>query len=118
MADENTAPTPPADPPESAPPPPPLLGYPEVEALLGVSKATIRRLVARGEFPAPIIVGQRYRRWLPAEVDRWLLDRGRARLMRKAAGFVKDIAEGLDAGADLDEAIQTARGNAAEDVHA
>lgn len=44
----------------------------------GRSESTIRRMVATGEFPAPIKDGARCTRWVAADVTSWLLSRGGA----------------------------------------
>ena len=49
-----------------------LLNEREVEALLGVSRATLRRMVAAKRFPRPIRVGLRAVRWRRSEVLAWL----------------------------------------------
>lgn len=43
----------------------------DVAARLRVNPETVRRMVARGDFPAPIKVG-RVLRWRPEVVDAWI----------------------------------------------
>jgi prophage regulatory protein len=47
----------------------------DVTALIGVSDATIVRLVARREFPAPRKLGERSVGWLRTEVETWVAAR-------------------------------------------
>ena len=48
---------------------------PAVCEITGLSKATIYRLLARGEFPARVKLSPRCVGWRVAEVDAWLADR-------------------------------------------
>lgn len=48
-----------------------LLRMPEVVAKVGLSKSTIRRAVARGEFPLPRKFGAASL-WVEAEIDAWI----------------------------------------------
>ena len=52
-----------------------ILRMPEVEARTGLSARSIRRLVARGDFPPPIRLSSRTVGWLESDVDAWLLER-------------------------------------------
>lgn len=52
-----------------------ILRMPEVEARTGLSAKTIRRLVAKGDFPPPIRLSRRTVGWLESEVDAWILER-------------------------------------------
>ena len=61
-----------------------ILRMPEVEARTGLSARTIRRLVARGDFPPPIRLSRRTVGWLESEVGAWILER--AALSRDGAG--------------------------------
>ena len=45
-----------------------LLARPEVEAMLGMSRATIYNMVRRGDLPAPIRVGPHAVRWWHSEI--------------------------------------------------
>ncbi|MDR5878804.1 AlpA family phage regulatory protein [Caballeronia sp. LZ032] len=45
-------------------------------ALVQVGDSTIRRWVADGCFPKPIVLGPRSRFWLRSTVECWLADRG------------------------------------------
>lgn len=49
----------------------------EVAERLGVSDDTVRRLVARGDFPAPVYVSERSPRWAFSAVTQWLENRAR-----------------------------------------
>jgi prophage regulatory protein len=44
----------------------------------GRSESSIRRMVAAGEFPAPIKDGTRCTRWVASDVTAWLRSRGGA----------------------------------------
>lgn len=69
----------PGEPPRSRRPPPQplfaqvgvLLTVHQVEALLGVSKATVYRMVARGEFPRPIHISAGTTRWKSEDYLLW-----------------------------------------------
>lgn len=52
-----------------------LLTVKDVGALLGLSRATIHRMRARGEFPEPIRVGVQSIRWPRANVQAFLESR-------------------------------------------
>ena len=56
-----------------------LLPRREVELRIGLSRASIYRLMRRGEIPEPIKVGPRAVRWLESEIDSWLAGRPRSR---------------------------------------
>ena len=58
---------------------------PAVCEVTGLSKATIYRLLARGEFPARVKLSPRCVGWRVAEVDAWLAARGAVR-EEQAAG--------------------------------
>ncbi|MDM0049295.1 AlpA family transcriptional regulator [Variovorax sp. J22R115] len=47
-------------------------------ALVGVSPSTIDRMRKRGDFPAPIRVGEQAVAWLRSDIDEWLATRARA----------------------------------------
>lgn len=49
-----------------------------VSAVTGRSESTIRRMVAAGEFPAPIKDGARCTRWVAGQVSAWLSAKGGA----------------------------------------
>ena len=49
-----------------------LLRRPEVEAAVGLSCASIYRLMAAGEFPRPIRIGLRAVRWRAEDVAAYL----------------------------------------------
>ena len=49
-----------------------LLTAVEAGQLARISRATIYKLVARGEFPAPLKVGAKCSRWKRSEVMRWI----------------------------------------------
>ena len=56
---------------------PKLLRRREVEAEIGLSRTTIYRLMAEGNFPRPIRVGPKAVRWPRAEIEVWLQGRPR-----------------------------------------
>jgi len=43
----------------------------EVEERVGFSRSTIYRLIAAGNFPAPISLTQRSVRWRQSDIDGW-----------------------------------------------
>ena len=45
----------------------------DVAARLGVSRSTLRRLIADGRFPGPVPLGERATRWVENEVSAWVL---------------------------------------------
>ena len=51
-----------------------LLTIQEVALLLGCSPRHIFRLVQAGQFPSPISLGSRLKRWPRVQVDRWLAE--------------------------------------------
>ena len=57
---------------------------PAVCEITGLSKATIYRLLARGEFPARVKLSPRCVGWRVAEIDAWLA--ARAAVREQAAG--------------------------------
>jgi prophage regulatory protein len=48
---------------------------PTVMQATGLGRSTIYRLVANGEFPAPVHVGRRAVAWRWADLDRWSASR-------------------------------------------
>ncbi len=56
-----------------------ILRLPEVKQKTGQSRSTIYDKVQRGEFPAPVKLGERAVGWVEAEVEAWLKDRITAR---------------------------------------
>lgn len=53
-----------------------FLRLPAIMAITGLSRSTIYRLVAAGQFPPPIHpLGPRTSMWLGSEVEGWLRDR-------------------------------------------
>ncbi len=52
------------------------LGATSAAKLVGVSVATLRRWVAGGSFPAPVVLGPRTSYWSRPAVEHWLRERG------------------------------------------
>jgi prophage regulatory protein len=52
-----------------------LLRSPEVQARVGLSSSTIRRLIARKEFPPPILISARCVVWSERSIDAWITAR-------------------------------------------
>ena len=52
-----------------------ILRRPEVVRLVGVSQATLYRLISRGMFPRPVRVSTRLTGWRSDEVEDWLVSR-------------------------------------------
>ena len=55
-----------------------LLRRQEVEALCGIARSTIYRLMKEGRFPQPLKIGERAVRWSEAEIVGWLASLPRA----------------------------------------
>lgn len=51
-----------------------ILRLPAVKQKTGQSRSTIYDKVQRGEFPAPVKIGERAVGWVEAEVDSWVKD--------------------------------------------
>ena len=49
-----------------------ILRLPAVKQKTGQSRSTIYDKVQRGEFPAPVKIGERAVGWVEAEVDAWV----------------------------------------------
>ena len=58
---------------------PTLLKLQDVQALLGVSRSSVLRLVDAHRFPAPIKIGERLSRWLASDVEDWIKQRASER---------------------------------------
>jgi prophage regulatory protein len=56
----------------------PYLRLREIERLTGLSKSTVYRLEALGQFPRRVKLSERASAWRASEVTRWLADRPRA----------------------------------------
>lgn len=56
-----------------------ILRLPDVKRKTGQSRSTIYDKVQRGEFPAPVRIGERAVGWVEAEVDTWVKERIEAR---------------------------------------
>ena len=56
-----------------------ILRLPDVKQKTGQSRSTIYDKVQRGEFPAPVKIGERAVGWVEAEVDSWVKARIEAR---------------------------------------
>lgn len=52
-----------------------FLSWRQVTSMTALSRAHVRRLIGRGEFPAPICVSERNRVWRLSEVQGWCRDR-------------------------------------------
>lgn len=52
-----------------------ILRKPHVKERTGLSEATIRRMVVRGDFPAPVQLGARAVGWKSDQVDEWIRSR-------------------------------------------
>ena len=49
-----------------------ILRRPQVEALIGLRKSTLYKLIKDGQFPAPIKITKRAVGWRAVDVDQWL----------------------------------------------
>lgn len=63
-----------------------LLRKTELLEIVGVSDATLDRMVRAGRFPAPLRIGKRAVAWPEAEVREWLAERAAERDRERAAG--------------------------------
>ena len=52
-----------------------LLRLPQVLNTVGISKSTLYQLVARGDFPKPIKIGQRTSAWPESAIRQWIEQR-------------------------------------------
>ena len=50
----------------------------DVQALIGVSKSTLYRVIRTAGFPRPIALSPQIRRWSESEVRSWITERPRA----------------------------------------
>lgn len=55
-----------------------ILRLPAVEARVGLSRATIYRRVAAGDFPKPVPLGGKAVGWRLSAILRWVAERGAA----------------------------------------
>ena len=56
-----------------------LLRRRQVEEITGLSRSSIYRLMADGEFPRPVKVGSAAVRWRASDINAWLKSRPEAR---------------------------------------
>ena len=49
-----------------------ILRLPQVLAQVGLSRATVYKMIGRSEFPKPVQIGQRCVGWLVEEINSWL----------------------------------------------
>ena len=54
---------------------PQIVKRPEVEAATGLSRSSLYRLAAAGQFPRPIQLGPRAVGWLQSEISAWIEQR-------------------------------------------
>jgi len=54
-----------------------LLGWPQVHALIGLSRPMVWRLRQTDDFPAPLVLSKNRRAWRSSEVQRWIETRER-----------------------------------------
>jgi prophage regulatory protein len=52
-----------------------ILRWPELKQRIGFSRSHIHNLVAKGDFPPPIKLGNRASGWLESQVNAWLQQR-------------------------------------------
>lgn len=53
----------------------PILRLPEVRAAIGLSSATVFRMVKRGDFPKPLRIGRSAIGWPQSAVAEWIASR-------------------------------------------
>jgi prophage regulatory protein len=63
---------------QTVPPEKPLLRFPDVMTVTTLSRASIKRLIADGEFPKPFRLGKRVWAWRRADVEAFLAGRADA----------------------------------------
>lgn len=52
-----------------------LVSLQDISARIGISRATIYRMVDSGEFPTPVRISHKRRAWVAAEVNAWVAER-------------------------------------------
>ncbi len=52
-----------------------LLRWTEVQPRVGICRSQAHLLVQKGEFPAPVKLGERASAWIEAEIDEWIASR-------------------------------------------
>lgn len=60
---------------------PAVMRLPDVTKTVGLSRASVYRLMASGQFPQKVQLGPSSVGWLQHEVHEWLLSRANARLV-------------------------------------
>jgi len=56
-----------------------ILRRADVERLIGLSRSTIYKMIAEGDFPQPIKIGARAVGWLESDICQWLNERSGGR---------------------------------------
>lgn len=59
--------------------PPAVMRMPEVMQTVGLSRASIYRLMQMGEFPLKFKIGSSAVGWMRTEIERWVMDRAASR---------------------------------------
>ena len=49
-----------------------LLDFTAVRARVALGRATVQRMIHRGDFPAPLRLGRNVARWRSSDIDRWI----------------------------------------------
>lgn len=62
----------------------PLLRHGDVARKLGVASATLHRMRAKGDFPAPLQLSEGVIRWRESAVDKWINSRPKAAIKASA----------------------------------
>jgi prophage regulatory protein len=65
--------------------PVPVLRLPAVKSRVGLGRSSIYSALARGEFPAPVKLGERAVGWIESDIDAWISTRINATRGRGAA---------------------------------
>ena len=60
-----------------------IMRLPEVLYRVGIGKSTLYKLIAAGEFPAPVKLTANSVGWLSSDVDAWIAGRQRTSLDRR-----------------------------------
>mgnify|MGYP000636853191 CR=1 FL=1 len=51
-----------------------LLDFQAVRDRVSLGRATVQRMINRGDFPAPLHFGRNVARWRSSDIDRWIAD--------------------------------------------
>lgn len=49
--------------------------FPAVSARVAIPRSSLYKLIAKGEFPQPVLIGGRRVGWLESDIEAWLAER-------------------------------------------